>query len=90
MIQTYIASLFLGVQCVKTEKSQYGSIRSVYVRRKKTVGCHPCVSLDVEGHNVTSLIVALAKVFLIRFFDTYLQRKYPTAARSLKYFREMY
>ncbi len=47
---------------MKTEKSQYGSIKSVYVGREKTVGCHPCVSLDVEGHNVTSLTVALAKV----------------------------
>ena len=47
---------------MKTEKSQYGLIKSVCVGREKTVAFHLCVLLDVEENNVTNLIVGLAKV----------------------------
>ena len=52
---------------MKTEKNQYGLIRSVYVERKTTVGYHQYVLLDVKAQIVTNLIVHLAKVSEVIF-----------------------
>ena len=63
--------VFQGVQYVKTEKNRYGLIKSVYAERNTTVGCHQCVSLDVEDPNATNLTADLVKVqFNLKFFRT--------------------